>query len=1088
MAPKKQRSGGTSLQSHAWLEEQNAALEQKVRERTEELLVSNATLEQRAVELAALNSVSEAMVKSLDVKTLTHIVGDKLREIFHSDSALIMLLDRHTNLIHIPYEYDENEGGYIDYVEPFPLGKGVSSKVITTGEPLLLGTLEEEIANGAYFPPEIIEKGSGFYSQSWLGVPIVAKEQVLGLVALSDALPHAFNDNHLRILQTVSSNIGMAIENARLFAETQRLLKETEQRNRELAIINKIQQALASTKLDFQAMIDLFGNEIMSIFPPQEGKAHNYSVYIALYDPETNIIQFPYLIDGACSRFVEPATELGPGLTSTIICSGEPLLLNNLDEQVAHGALAFTDDRVDMASQSWLGVPILSGDRVIGVFSVQDQRPNLFTQADVRLLTTLASSLGVALENARLFGETQQRAAELGAVNTVSAALASELDVTALIHLVGEQTRTLFNADIAYVALLEETDGTIHFPYTYGEELLPMRLGEGLASKVIQTNRPLLINQEVDRQKLDIGTAVVGRKSLSYLGVPIAVSGKAVGVLSVQSTKREGVFNDNDARLLSTIAGNVGTALHNARLYAEARHARADAESANAAKSTFLANMSHELRTPLNAIIGFTRIVRRKAEGLLPEKQTENLDKVLISAEHLLSLINTVLDIAKIEAGRMDVLAGNFRPAALVDLCANTAQPLLRPGVALEKQVDASLSTVYSDQDKVRQIVLNLLSNAAKFTHTGRIILAAKKEGENLLISVADTGVGINAEALPRIFKEFQQADSSTTRQYGGTGLGLAISRNLARLLGGDIRVESKPAKGSTFTLCIPLYYRNKALLPHEEPVLQASIPEWFSAERQEASQPNLGPARKRLLVIDDDPDAVYLLQENLDPKAYEIIGTRSGQDGLRMAREEQPKAILLDIIMPGMDGWMVLHDLKNDPLTARIPVILLTIVDKKALGFQLGAEAYLLKPLEPRAVRETLDRLIGTPPGQRKHVLVVDDDPNIADLLRQSLPEEEFELDSALDGQTGLDTIKAKRPDILLLDLIMPGLDGFDVIDCLRRDPATRDLPVIVVSVKDLTASESARLKATVALVMKKQGLQGEKLVAEINRLLGST
>ena len=611
--------------TQAELEAYNATLGQKMEERTAQLQASNAGLERRNVELAILTSVGEAMSKRLDVKTMTRIVGDKVRGIFDSDAVLIMLLDRQTNLIHTPYEFDKDEGGYIDYVEPFPVGTGLASKVILSRQPLLLGTLDEEIANGAYFPPEILEHSAGTLSQSWLGVPIVVNDQVLGLVALADLRAHFFNENHLRLLQALSANMGVAIENARLF------------------------------------------------------------------------------------------------------------------------------------------------------------------QAE------------------------QQRAAELAAVNTIASALASELDVNALINLAGEQTRLAFKSDIAYVALWDKACGLINFPYTYGEELTPIRYGDGLTSKVIQMNKPLLINQDLDVQTAEIGAGIVGRPSQSYLGVPITVSGEAVGVLSVQSTTREGIFHDADARLLTTIASTVGTALHNAQLYREAQLARADAEQANAAKSAFLANMSHELRTPLNAIIGFTRIVRRKAEGVLPQKQTENLDKVLLSAEHLLSLINTVLDIAKIEAGRMDVLAANFRIGALIELCANTTQPLLRPGVTLEKYLDESLTLVYSDQDKIRQIVLNLLSNAAKFTHEGKIQLAARREGEaHLRLSVVDTGIGIGVEALPRIFKEFQQADSSTTRQYGGTGLGLSISRNLAHLLGGDLTVESELGKGSTFTLILPLQYHGK--------------------------------------------------------------------------------------------------------------------------------------------------------------------------------------------------------------------------------------------------------------------------------------
>jgi signal transduction histidine kinase len=587
---------------------------------------------QRTAELAILYRVSVEVAKSLDVDTLTRLVGDKMRDIFESDSAQIMLLDKETNMIHVAYEYDRGEGGYIDYVEPFPLGTGLSSKVITTGQPLMLNTLEEELTHGAYFPPEIIEQGTGTYGQSWVGVPIMSQEQVLGLIALSDNSPQAFNENHLRLLQTLSAEMGAVLENARLFSETQ-----------------------------------------------------------------------------------------------------------------------------------------------------------------------------------RLFEAEQKRAAELAVVNTVSSALASELDLDALIQLVGEQTRYIFNADIAYVALVNETGSMINFPYTYGEELEPVRFGEGLCTKIIQSNQPLLINEEMDKQVADMGTTKVGREARSFLGVPIIVTGRAEGVLSVQNCTEEGMFTQDDVRLLSTIAANVGTAINNAKLFKEAQQSRAEAERANSAKSVFLANMSHELRTPLNAIIGFTSIVRRKGEGLLPQKQLENLDKVLISAENLLELINSVLDIAKIEAGRMDVMAANFRISALIDLCANTAQPLLQPGVRLEKHVDDGLELVYSDQDKIRQIVLNLLSNAAKFTQQGKIYLKAWREDEqNLCISVKDTGIGISAEALLRIFKEFEQADTTTTRKYGGTGLGLTISRNLARLLGGDLWAESTLGEGSTFTLTIPMHYRSK--------------------------------------------------------------------------------------------------------------------------------------------------------------------------------------------------------------------------------------------------------------------------------------
>jgi CheY-like chemotaxis protein/anti-sigma regulatory factor (Ser/Thr protein kinase) len=396
----------------------------------------------------------------------------------------------------------------------------------------------------------------------------------------------------------------------------------------------------------------------------------------------------------------------------------------------------------------------------------------------------------------------------------------------------------------------------------------------------------------------------------------------------------------------------------------------------------------------------------------------------------------------------------------------------VREGVVeLSSDISDALPLVNSDLEKVKQILLNLVSNAAKFTHKGEIKVSAREVSGNIEIDVADTGIGISPESLEKIFQEFQQADVSTTREYGGTGLGLSISRSLARLLGGDLLVTSEEGDGSTFTLTFPIEY--------------SKIEQDVEAEKPENIQVENGYL---VLVIDDNEDAIFLLRESLEEAGYRVAVARNGEEGIALAKKLKPFAITLDIMMPRKDGWQVLYDLKLDQDTRAIPVIMVSIVDKKALGFRLGAADYIVKPLRDDQILGSLEKLKrknGDEP--IKKLLVVDDDPNIADMVEQLLENDDFQIESASDGLAALKKIRKNRPDAILLDLIMPRLDGFGLLDELKKDPALEGLPVIVLTAKHLEESERNTLMESAGRVILKQGLSSNSLLAEIKKTFES-
>jgi signal transduction histidine kinase/DNA-binding response OmpR family regulator len=500
--------------------------------------------------------------------------------------------------------------------------------------------------------------------------------------------------------------------------------------------------------------------------------------------------------------------------------------------------------------------------------------------------------------------------------------------------------------------------------------------------------------------------------------------------------------------------------------------ARDEAAAASKAKSTFLANMSHELRTPLNAIIGYSEMLLEEADDLGQEGLKPDLDKIRGAGRHLLGLINDILDLSKIEAGKMDVYAEEFDVGTMLGDVGATVEPLVaRNGNTLEVRCASDLGTMRSDKVKVRQVLFNLLSNAAKFTSGGRITLAARRlagageSGDRLEFAVSDTGIGMTPEQVARLFEPFSQADASTSRNYGGTGLGLALTRHFCRMLGGDVTVSSEAGGGSTFTVTLPRAY----------PGLAEPVPVPAPGGEGQAGT---------VLVIDDERATHELLERELGVRGYRVVHAPGGTEGLRLAREVRPDAITLDLVMPELDGWAVLRALKADPELHDIPVVLLSVLGDREMGYALGAADYLTKPIDVGLLLRVLNRHQGGDDREAR-VLVIDDDPGTREVLRRALARQGWTVAVAVDGYKGLAFLRRSRPAVVLLDLMMPGMDGFEVLHAMRRNEAWRDIPVVVITAKDLTSEEVAWLTRHAEAVFQKGAYERNQLVDEVERMV---
>jgi signal transduction histidine kinase/CheY-like chemotaxis protein len=499
------------------------------------------------------------------------------------------------------------------------------------------------------------------------------------------------------------------------------------------------------------------------------------------------------------------------------------------------------------------------------------------------------------------------------------------------------------------------------------------------------------------------------------------------------------------------------------------------ARAATQAKSHFLANMSHELRTPLNAIIGYSEMLQEEAQDSGQESFIPDLKKINRSGRHLLDLINDVLDLSKIEAGKMELYLETFDIPNLLEDVSTTVQLLVQKNSnTLEVRCPANLGAMRADMTKVRQSLFNLLSNASKFTKNGKITLEGAREisptkADWIVFRVSDTGIGMTPEQQDRVFEAFSQADSATARDFGGTGLGLTITKTFCRMMGGDVALTSEPGKGTTFTIRLPTEVR--------EPKAESA------AASESSAAPNMEGTP--VLVVDDDADTRQVLKRFLNRKGFPVECASNGEEGLRLARELHPMAIILDVMMPGMDGWAVLSTLKSEEEVKDIPVVMLTIVDDKNLGYALGATDYLIKPVDRDRLNEILAKFRNVPPP--RSALVVDDEVPARKMLTQILEKEHWNVVQAENGLEALERIAKQRPDLILLDLVMPKMNGYQFLAELRNHDKWRSIPIIVVTAKDMSTEERLALDGYVEKVLPKHALTEEALLTEIQDLIAA-
>ncbi|MGE5249230.1 MAG: GAF domain-containing protein [Bacteroidota bacterium] len=1076
--------------------------------------VENARLFQdvqdRVTQQEAITQITEAALAALNMQDLARSVHAAVNRVLPAGNFFIALYDSERDLISFPYSVDE-----IEQERPSQRpGRGLASYVIRTGK-ALLATPEvyaELERNG--------EVRGSMKAIDWLGVPLRTSRAVRGVMAIQSYDPAVrLTERHLEILTLLGAQAGAAIERLQarealskseadlraLFASMEDVVLVVDREARYLRI------APTNPSRLIRPAEELLGRLMEEFVPAETAARFKQAIAQTLETGETVQMEYDLPLEGQTYWFLANLSRLDSDTVFWVARditnrkkAEEELAKFKLGIETSGDAVFLTDaeGRITYANSAFETVYGYKPEEVIGktprviksglmsredyeqfwatLLSKQAVTGEIINRAkDGSLVTIAGTNSAIVDENGDILGflavhhditeskrveaVLQRRNTYLAASSEIGRLITSTLDLQTILSRTVNLVAERFGYYHAAIFLVEETRFYANLQEATGEAGKVMkarghRLAVGSTSVVgeaSQTGSVVLVN-DTEISAIHKHNPLLP-DTRAEAAIPLRVGNRIIGVLDIQSVAT-GAFSEDDIGVLQTLADQVAVAIDNARSYELSLQAVREMREVDRLKSQFLANMSHELRTPLNSIIGFSRVILKGIDGPVTELQQNDLTAIYNSGQHLLGLINDILDLSKIEAGKMDLAFEEVNAADVISSVLPAVMGLIKDKpIRLVKRLPDNLPHVRADPIRVRQILLNLFSNAAKFTDEGEITVAAALEddpanGAQVRISVTDTGTGIDEKDQSRLFQAFSQVDDSPTRKTGGSGLGLSISHRLVEMHGGQIGVRSQVGQGSTFYFTLPVY-------------------------RQAASE---GRAGRLVLAIDDDPQVLGLYERYLHNGGYHAILLTDPSKAIERVAELKPFAVTLDIMMPGIDGWQVLASLKANPETRDVPVIICSIIEEQDRGFNLGAADYLVKPILENDLIQAIARLNGG--GLAREILVIGSDPNDISLMGRMLSDEgHYKPVLAVSAERAWDAMAHTPPQAVVLDLSGPGGDELHLLERMRSTPALETIPVVLVSGADLTPEQRRRVDQLGQPLLSRGSLTAEALVTAV-------